>query len=83
MSVAWAGDSRAVLGVCDTSLGLAASACGSLSSADSGSASASASLSSVGSSAEGSLTGASDSYDGFLQPLCAAVPLTEDHKPDK
>lgn len=74
MSVGWAGDSRAVLGVCDTRGALAgAAAAGSVD----GGAAAATSLASA------SLSGGSDSYDGFVAPLCAAVPLTEDHKPDK
>ncbi len=81
MSVAWAGDSRAVLGVVDTRGTLAGAASASGSADDGGAtapcASAGASLAST------SLGGLSDSCDGFVMPLCAAVPLTEDHKPDK
>ena len=73
VSVAWAGDSRAVLGVCDA---------GAMVQPPSAFGSASAASASFGSSG-GSMSGASDSYDGFVTPLCAAVPLTEDHKPDK
>jgi hypothetical protein len=65
VSVAWAGDSRAVLGVCDTSGALLASS----------------SLSSSGGS-----SGSLSSYDPTVSaagPVCAAVPLTEDHKPDR
>ncbi|KAL4422270.1 hypothetical protein ABPG75_008467 [Micractinium tetrahymenae] len=81
VSVAWAGDSRAVLGVVDTrgTLMGAAAASGSID----GAASAAAAAASSASLASTSLSGLSDSYDGFVTPLCAAVPLTEDHKPDK
>ena len=65
VSVAWAGDSRAVLGVCDASHSMLGSV---LASGESG-----AGLASLG----------SGSYDGGVHPLCAAVPLTEDHKPDR
>jgi hypothetical protein len=67
VSVAWAGDSRAVLGVCDTSGALLASS----------------PLSSSGSSS-GSLSSYDPSFSAAAAgPVCAAVPLTEDHKPDR
>lgn len=73
VSVAWAGDSRAVLGVCDSRGSLLGSTSGSLDS-ESPSPPGSPAASSSG----------SGSYDGTLAgPMCAAVPLTEDHKPDK
>lgn len=72
LSVAWAGDSRAVLGVCDTK--------GSLLTSASGSFSVDGECPSPGSPTASS----SGSYDAALAgPMCAAVPLTEDHKPDK
>lgn len=72
VSVAWAGDSRAVLGVVDAS-GSLLGATTSLSSGDGLSGSES-----PFDLAAASLTGANN-----IVPLCAAVPLTEDHKPDR
>lgn len=84
VSVAWAGDSRAVLGVMDARGTLAGAAAASQGSVD-GAMPASGSVTNASSAslASTSLSGLSDSYDGFVTPLCAAVPLTEDHKPDK
>ncbi|KAI7838644.1 hypothetical protein COHA_007571 [Chlorella ohadii] len=76
VSVAWAGDSRAVLGVCDTT----GSLLGSLSMDGECPSSGSSSSSSSPAASSGS-----GSYDApmLAGPVCAAVPLTEDHKPDK
>ena len=82
VSVAWAGDSRAVLGVVDTTGALL----GSL--ASQGSLSSQGSLDdpppSPGSpAASSSASGPGLPAAGGAPPLCAAVPLTEDHKPDR
>lgn len=83
VSVAWAGDSRAVLGVVDTTgslLGsLASGSAGSLSSGELPDEPAS-----PGTPASTAFSPTSGSNNVLpMMPLCAAVPLTEDHKPDR
>jgi serine/threonine protein phosphatase PrpC len=79
LSVGWAGDSRAVLGVCGGPAPPTGGATATLNVA-AGPASLLAAAAGNGSLSSGSSSG---SFDLAAAAACAAVPLTQDHKPDR